>query len=198
MGGDGVKLFYYYHPEQREHAERQNRRLREIVAACATQDVPLYLEPILYGVTDSSALPRLVLQSAIDAAAVGADILKLEFPAPTDKPRDWPSACEAISAAVDKPWTLLSAGVEFETYCAQVQVACRAGASGYIAGRAVWGDACAIADRGQRRAWLVTEGRSRLARLNDILARDAKSFRARWPEAAVGPAWFAEYGSRED
>jgi tagatose 1,6-diphosphate aldolase len=198
MGGDGVKLFYYYHPEQQEHAERQNHRLREVVAACATQDVPLYLEPILYGLTDVSDLPRLVRQSAMDAAAAGADVLKLEFPAPANEPERWAGACEAISVAVDKPWTLLSAGVDFDTYCAQVEAACRAGVSGYIAGRAVWGDACAIPDRDQRRTWLATEGRARLARLNEITARFATSFRARWPEVSVGPAWFAKYESPED
>jgi tagatose 1,6-diphosphate aldolase len=193
MGGDGVKLFYYYHPEQKEHAERQNRRLAEVVAASAAEDVPLYLEPILYSVMDPSALPRLVRQSAMDAVAVGADILKLEFPAsPEDRAR-WQAACESITEAVNRPWTLLSAGVDFDTYCLQVETACRAGASGYIAGRAVWGDACAIADRDQRRAWLASEGKARLERLNMITTRTAASFRSRWASLPVGTDWFTTY-----
>ena len=36
------------------------------------------------------------------------------------------------------PWVLLSGGVPFETFFRQTQVACEAGASGVMVGRAVW------------------------------------------------------------
>ncbi len=201
MGGDGVKLFYYYHPEQPDHARRQGALVREMARACAAQDVPLYGEPILYAppgeVISPDDLPRLVRQSAVDAQAFGADVLKLEFPGSLRHREQWAGACEAISRAVNRPWALLSAGVDFATYCAQVETACRAGASGYIAGRAVWGEACAIADLNARRAWLAREGRTRLERLNEITAQTATSFSSRWPGVAAGATWFEHYGLQE-
>lgn len=197
MGADGVKLFYYYHPAHRDHASRQIAVLREVVSDCMVADVPLYLEPILYAAENdgltSDDRPQLVRQSAIDAESVGADVLKLEFPADAQKPANWQAACEAVSAAVKSPWALLSAGVDFDTYCAQVEVACRAGASGFIAGRAVWGDACGIANRDQRRAWLSTVGRARMDRLNELTVKWATSFGDRWPSVEVRPNWFADY-----
>ena len=42
------------------------------------------------------------------------------------------------------PWTLLSAGVDLRGIVERVLVAMDAGASGYIAGRAFWGEAVAL------------------------------------------------------
>ncbi len=201
MCADGVKLFYYYQPDEPEHAHRQGALVRIVAKECVSADIPLYAEPILYakggGAVEPDDLPRLVRQSAVDAEAFGADVLKLEFPASVQRHEQWQSACEAITEATTRPWALLSAGVDFETYSAQVETACRAGASGYIAGRAVWGEACAIADRSARREWLIRVGRDRLERLNDVAARTAVSFSARWPAVQADETWFQNYESRE-
>lgn len=47
-------------------------------------------------------------------------------------------ACEKISAVVDRPWVVLSNGVAPSDFPAAVEAACRGGASGTLAGRAVW------------------------------------------------------------
>ncbi len=51
------------------------------------------------------------------------------------------AACAELDAAVDGPWVLLSAGVTFEGFRTQVDVAADHGCSGFMAGRAIWGDA---------------------------------------------------------
>jgi sulfofructosephosphate aldolase len=39
------------------------------------------------------------------------------------------------------PWVVLSSGVSIEDFPGAVEAACRGGASGFLAGRAVWRDA---------------------------------------------------------
>ena len=39
---------------------------------------------------------------------------------------------------------LLSAGVNFEIFKKQLEIACRAGASGFVAGRAIWKEAATL------------------------------------------------------
>jgi len=45
-----------------------------------------------------------------------------------------------IDAAVPCPWVVLSQGVAVEDFPPAVDAACRAGASGFLAGRAIWSD----------------------------------------------------------
>ena len=50
---------------------------------------------------------------------------------------DLARACEQISAVLDRPWVVLSNGVDPADFPTAVEAACRAGASGTLAGRAV-------------------------------------------------------------
>ena len=74
----------------------------------------------------------------------------------------WYKACVAITDLSPCPWTLLSAGINFELFCRQVEVACRAGASGFIAGRAVWKDGLNLPEN-QLKSWLDTTAADRIA-----------------------------------
>ena len=71
------------------------------------------------------------------------------------------------------PWVLLSAGVSYDTFLKQVRVACEAGASGVMAGRAVWKEAVTL-DVAARNNFLRNVGYERMRRLRslcDALAR---------------------------
>jgi sulfofructosephosphate aldolase len=46
--------------------------------------------------------------------------------------------CRRIDEVVPCPWVVLSQGVDPERYPLAVEAACRGGASGMLAGRAVW------------------------------------------------------------
>src|SRR5690606_19332887 len=48
---------------------------------------------------------------------------------------------ERIDAVLDVPWVVLSQGVAPEDFPLAVEAACRAGASGFLAGRALWANA---------------------------------------------------------
>lgn len=205
MYGDGVKIFFYYHPDDAAHVAAQEALVQTVVHQCAISDVPLYAEPIAYAAPDGPALgtpeyaedtTRVVVESARRIAALGVDILKLEFPLDIRHQPDeaaWVSACQAVTESIDIPWVLLSAGVEYENFCKQVDAACKGGASGFMAGRAVWGDACKISDPVQRRQWLESEGKARLMKLSDIVSKQATPWTDHYQPESITTSWFKHY-----
>lgn len=199
MGADGVKLFYYYDPDNAELCDAQDATIRQVVAECDAHDIPLYAEPIVTNTTPDN-FQRKVIESAVRSDRLGVDILKLEFPIDVHTfpdHADWRAACENLSQAVTAPWVLLSAGVDFEIFCQQVDIACQAGASGFIVGRAVWGDACTLpAD--ERQQWLKSTGRERLQRLNTIAAKHARAWTTIYQPAPINTTWYADYPDFHD
>ena len=75
----------------------------------------------------------------------GVDVYKLEPPIPlSDVPDpDGPRAAayDRLAKKLPRPWVLLSAGAAPEDFSRQLVYAYRAGASGYLCGRAIWLDA---------------------------------------------------------
>jgi tagatose-1,6-bisphosphate aldolase len=85
---------------------------------------------------------------------------------------------------------ILSAGVDFETFAHQAETACRAGAVGVLAGRAVWGEAATM-DREERLAFFATVGRDRMTTLSRIVQRHARPWTEPDPEAGEIPSdWY--------
>jgi tagatose-1,6-bisphosphate aldolase len=177
MEADGAKLFFYYNPDQESLTNRQDGSLRQLVTECAVHDIPFYAEPIIGSIGEDEAtytqhFSRRVIEAGRRVAALGVDVLKMEFPVPPallHEENRGREACEQLTAAIDVPWVLLSAGVPFVTFCRQVEIACSSGASGYIAGRAVWGEAARIANADERQQWLEQTGRARLKMLNSAI-----------------------------
>ncbi|MDQ7026854.1 MAG: tagatose 1,6-diphosphate aldolase [Anaerolineae bacterium] len=168
---DGAKLFFYYNTFESDHAARQQAVVRQLVADCKTHDIPLYAEPIAYGMSDAVDKRTLVIKAAQEMCDIGADVLKMEFPVNVKKETDkavWLEACVEMTNAIDVPWALLSAGVSFEIFIQQLEVACQAGASGFIVGRALWGDVATMPET-ERLHWLKTVGKKRLGLLNAIV-----------------------------
>lgn len=200
MGADGVKLFYYYHCDDAAHAPQQDSLLRHVAAECAAHDIPLYAEPILYPVGDDDRdhqeyFTGRVITAGQRAESSGADILKMEFPLHLgrwNQPTAMRAACESLTSATRIPWVLLSAGVDFARFCQQVEIACAAGASGVIAGRAVWGEAAQIADHDARENWLHTTGRERMRTLA-MLVQKGLPWTERLIPSAVSTTWYEDY-----
>jgi sulfofructosephosphate aldolase len=80
-----------------------------------------------------------IVEAARELAATGCDLYKCEVPthgtAPPEEITRW---CREIDGAVACPWVVLSQGVEPDAFPRAVEAACRGGASGMLAGRAVW------------------------------------------------------------
>lgn len=180
VDGDGVKLLLYYHPDA-TNAEKQRGIVQQIVTDCAAEDIPFFLEPIPYSLDPSTPLSNSdLLAISVEMArlfsGMGVDVLKLQFPVDAATNRDksaWRTACEQVSAACTVPWALLSAGVDYATFAVQTRIACEAGASGVIVGRAVWNEAVTLADPA-RAEFLATTGRERIRELRTICAGSAR------------------------
>ncbi|NDJ60476.1 MAG: tagatose 1,6-diphosphate aldolase [Chloroflexi bacterium] len=201
MNADGVKLFFYYNPHATDHARRQEAIVGAVAADCARLEIPFYAEPIVYRDSDQPTATTsgwLVADAAYQISQFDVDVLKLEFPVDMKRETDpavWRAACEAITQAINVPWVLLSAGVTFDLFAQQLEVACKAGASGFMVGRALWGEAAQIADVAARQQWLQQTGRKRLQLLSAIATAYGSPWftrRDRTPPA-ITPATFRQY-----
>ncbi|MBM6595108.1 tagatose 1,6-diphosphate aldolase [Microvirga pudoricolor] len=162
MGADGVKLLLWYRPDcSPEVVEHQKQLVRQVGEACTRYDIAFLLELLVYPfkgaanhTTDytenKEKYPELVLQSLRDFAdpSYGVDIYKLESPIPADtlpdpnedsaetrKAQEW---FDKIGTIIDRPWVMLSAGAGMEQFRRVLAFAYKAGANGYLAGRAIW------------------------------------------------------------
>lgn len=205
-GVDAVKLLWWYRPDgDPDLAAAQRATLAALGERCAAADVLLVVEPIWFPRPGEDTRDRAwqiaraagIAASAATAEELGADVLKVQFPADLDLPggeRLARDALAAIDAALARPWVVLSAGVPFETFAHQLELACGAGASGYIAGRSLWREvvsaACADA-----RAEAVDGMLERLAVLNEVTRRHGRPVAAPGDLGAVLTAlpegWYA-------
>jgi len=129
MGANGVKLLLYYDPNNFELARRQKETARKIAQECIEQDILFLLEPLSYKVQGDKA--QHVLKIVEDLKDLPVDIFKFEYPGSRE-------ACEKISAMINVPWVLLSAGMEYKKYREALKIAIESGANGFAVGRAVW------------------------------------------------------------
>ena len=196
-GFNGAKLVLMFHPDA-PNAQAKIDMVNSIVEQCAQAQVPFFLEPLIHGLDPSQPLTNVerqqcVVENARFFTQRGVDILKMEFPLDCNAEPDetvWVPAVQELDAACTVPWTLLSAGVGFDIFLQQAKVACAGGASGVVAGRAIWGDALALPDPAQEE-WLATVGRERMARLTAVCAGLGRSWQARLDAPEVVERWYA-------
>lgn len=169
-GASAAKLLVLYRPD-RPHGAAQERVAAEILAECRRVGIPLVLEPLFYGLDDPGERRSIVIETVERFAAMDPHLLKLPFPVdPGHQPdRDvWAAACAEITERCRMPWTLLSGGGDYGSYRDQVEVAVSAGCSGFMAGRALWGEA-ALAPQAERSRVISEVVAPRLAELRSLL-----------------------------
>ncbi len=183
MGAEGVKMLLYYNPQAPQAAEREGL-VRKVARDCAQYDIPFFLEPLSYASDDQNRpLPpeqrrNVVIETARRLVPLGVDILKAEFPVDVSAEPDeniWRDACEELTAVSKVPWVLLSAGVSYDTFLKQVRIACKAGASGVMAGRAVWKEAVTL-DLDTRNNFLKNTAYGRMRRLGSLCEELGRPF----------------------
>lgn len=91
--------------------------------------------------TDQRARHEAIIEAAAELSRLGADIYKAEVPGyvPGDLSRVEEQS-RLLSKAIDIPWVVLSNGTRAAEFSDAVRLACLGGASGFLAGRAVWAD----------------------------------------------------------
>ena len=191
LGADGVKLMLFYRPDAPANVNAsQHAFVREVGTACREQEIAFLLEPLVYPldgdpdayVEDPGKRPEMVIETVREFAKpeYGIDIFKLETPVAANTvpaPEEESSAVAdtqawfgRIDALLDRPWVMLSAGAGMEPFRRVLTYAFRAGASGYLAGRAIWWEAFkAWPDQAAFEAGLAEGGVSYMRRINDAL-----------------------------
>ena len=209
LGAAAVKLLLFYHPEAPTAAQQEDL-VRQVAADCRQHDIPFLLEPMTYplepGQKKSDAAfaarkPELVLESVRRLVPLGVDVLKAEFPTEAGYEQDEARMrhyCRELTAVAGIPWVLLSAGVDFVTFQRQVEIACEEGASGFLAGRAIWQEGMRLADAAQRDQFLNSIAVSRLRILNQIANYRGTPW-TDWLTEANRPTmtadWYASYAA---
>lgn len=167
VGASAAKLLVLYRPDRGSVSAAQDDLIRSVVDGCAEAGLPLFVEPVPYEVVDVEDRERTVAASAERIGALGPDVIKMPFPSAADHPERWAAACSRVDDLVAQPWAVLSWGAPFELFVRQTEVACAHGCSGFMAGRAIWGEAIGAGDR---RRHLAEVGAVRFDRLVEATA----------------------------
>ena len=209
MGASAVKILVYYRPDLEHLASEQLDTVNRLAGECLKYDLPLLVEPKSYPIGNEINNPQqfatvkeqLVIKTARDITNLPIDVLKAEFPANLDYKKDKPELidlCHQLDMVSQVPWVILSAGVDFELFCQQVEIACRGGASGFVGGRAIWQEAVYLDDAQERVQYLSTVGVDRLKRLTEIANRYATPWYKKLgidvhELAPTSERWYVEY-----
>jgi tagatose 1,6-diphosphate aldolase len=159
-GGDAVKVLAWYRPDASPSVRiRQKDFARRIGEACARYDIPYLFELLVYPLPGEAGETKdyiemtakhadHVLESVRTFAGpeFGIDVFKLESPVPAKSvpPLNGEGAgkvqglFQEMGKLAGRPWVMLSAGAGMAEFRNVLEHAYAAGASGYLAGRAIW------------------------------------------------------------
>lgn len=162
MGGDAVKVLTWYRPDApKSNLQKQHDFTKAIGEACAKYDIPYLLELLVYPLAHDQEQTKEylemktkrsdhVLQSIEEFTKPEylVDIFKLESPiaGPDLNLNEAPDPSvqalfNQMASLANRPFVMLSAGANQAAFKRVMQHAYQAGASGYLAGRAIWQEA---------------------------------------------------------
>jgi tagatose-1,6-bisphosphate aldolase len=183
-GAPAVKLLIYFRPDLKNIASKQLDLVAGLADQCLEEDIAFLVESVSYPIEEerinqggtssrkfAEIKPGLVIETARQITALPIDVLKAEFPADIKFEQDEGKLlglCKELNRASRLPWVLLSAGVDFESFRKQVKIACKAGASGFLAGRALWQEGVRIRSREKRLDFFQNTAVPRLKELAEI------------------------------
>jgi tagatose 1,6-diphosphate aldolase len=209
LGASAVKLLLYFRADLQEVASKQLGLVSKVAEQCIEEDIPLLVESVSYPTARENdnpeeffrKKPELVIEAASRLTALPIDVLKSEFPADIDYEQDeakLKTYCQKLSQASRIPWVLLSAGTDFERFRREVEIACQSGASGFMAGRALWQEATQLDSREERLNFFKRQTISRLKELTRVAEEWATPWYVkmgykdgRFPELSEG--WYKSY-----
>ncbi|GAB4511009.1 MAG: tagatose 1,6-diphosphate aldolase [Anaerolineae bacterium] len=204
LGGNAVKILVYYNPQNEALADELDEIIRQKAAECHAADLPVFLEPMSYSIDTSIAKEspefaaqraEVVVETVRRLTQTGVDVLKMEFPVEVQFEKDekvWAQQCKAMTDAATVPWVLLSAGVAFETFERQTQIAVENGANGFLAGRAIWKEAATMTPA-ERTDFLTNVAAERIQRLINITLQNATPWSTYYTAPAFTETWYESY-----
>jgi tagatose 1,6-diphosphate aldolase len=200
MGGDAVKVLAWYRPDASDEVNRHQQDFtKRIGEACARYDIPFLFELLVYplekdvhqtrdyvemmGKKSDDVLKSVEVFAAPD---FGIDVFKLESPINADDVpgvgnegwEDAQAVFDEMGRLAGRPWVMLSAGAGKTAFRNILTHAYKAGASGYLAGRAIWLDAFGkFPDWEAIRLGLETDAAAYMNDINALTDAEARPWR---------------------
>ena len=168
-GAVALKLLVLWRPD--ESAEIRIGMVRDFIVRCREAGLLSIIEPVSRKPRDGRVWDT---NDGIQAAAeelgnLGADLYKAEVPLHgKGGERAVREASSRLNQTIQSPWVVLSSGVSPDDFPQAVEWACREGASGFLAGRAVWRNVIGSNDIPLA---LTADAAVRLQRLCDVVDR---------------------------
>jgi sulfofructosephosphate aldolase len=166
-GAVALKLLVIWKRDNQQ--ERRREMSEEFVRRCAAAGLLSVLEPVVQRVDDEPDfdLDKAILDAAAALGPVCPDLYKAQVPSRgAGDAAGIIATCRQLTETLPVPWVVLSNGVARDDFPRAVELACRGGASGTLAGRALWTPAL---ETDNPAAVLATTCRERLALIADIV-----------------------------
>ncbi len=144
-GVHALKLYLIYRRDQDPRLRVSDAR--RFVERCRELGVTSLIEGVVADAAQDPFFDDTLARAAEEFGAFGPDLYKTHMPTlgqGADSVIE--IGARRITEACGRPWVVLSNGVRRERFATALAVACGAGASGMLAGRAVWGDAVGLVD----------------------------------------------------
>lgn len=175
-----LKLLLIWRRDERREARVE--LARRFIDVSAERGLLSVLEPVVRatpaevdaGTWDADAA---IVEAAEELSALRPSLYKVQVPlGGKGDSAEQEAASARLGEVIRTPWVVLSQGVDREHFAGAVRAACRGGASGFLAGRALWSDVVGAPDvRGSLREVSVP----RLERLGELVDAEARP----WTEA---------------
>ncbi|OAT28378.1 aldolase [Buttiauxella brennerae ATCC 51605] len=146
-GGKALKLLVLWRSD--EDAQQRLEMVKEFNQLCHANGLLSIIEPVVRPPRRGDKFDR--EQAIIDAAKElgdsGSDLYKVEMPLAGKGSRpELLKASQLLNEQINMPWVILSSGIDEKLFPRAVSVAMTAGASGFLAGRAVWSSVVGLPD----------------------------------------------------
>lgn len=169
-GGVALKLLVVWRPD--ESPEGRQAIVSEFIARCRAAGLLSIVEPVSRKARDGRPfdLNEGILNAARELGSCGCDLYKAEVPLRgMGSEKEVRGELAELNKLIESPWVVLSSGVDPDHYPTAVEWACKEGASGFLAGRAVWKN---VIGQSHMDRQLVEDAAVRLQRLCEVVDRN--------------------------
>jgi len=168
QGAKALKLLVLWRSD--EDPQQRLAMVADFVALCRSAGLISIIEPVVRPPRRGWTFDReeAIVQAATELGATQADLYKAEMPlGGKGNEKQLLSSALRLNAQMKMPWVILSSGVDANLFGRAVRIAMAAGASGFLAGRAVWASVIGAPDIGDMLRDVSVPRLQRLAEIVD-------------------------------
>lgn len=166
-GAKALKLLVLWRSD--EDPQQRLNMVHEFNQLCHSNGLLSIIEPVVRPPRQGDRFDReqAIIQAAKELGDCGADLYKGEMPLyGKGTQQELLAAAQKLNDRIGMPWVILSSGVDDKLFPRAVRIAMQAGASGFLAGRAVWSSVVGLPDN---ELMLSDVSAPKLQRLGDIV-----------------------------